>query len=260
MFAADPLFGQNNAITQLLAAYDVLALAGRFTPSFVAASGAVLPPLMNSATIELPDTGSSYWLLLLLVLAGLITGTWFFVTLGRAVRGEPSPIAVGAGEYGRALLRYCGLLLLGVVGVFGVALLISISAQFGGGAASLVITLAAAGCTWLLILLYFCIDAIAVSALPVRKALRASVAVVRFDFGAAAWIIVLASVIRFGFPFIWTQLSGTIPGLIGVCLVNAYIGVGLAAATMLFFLRQWEHINRLTAPPALASRVEMVNQ
>jgi hypothetical protein len=67
-----------------------------------------------------------------------------------------------------------------------------------------------------------------------------SVALVRTNFWPAVSLIGLILVIDTGLPIVWRELSGRpaglgVWGLAASIVANAYVGTGLAAASMLFY-------------------------
>ncbi len=103
---------------------------------------------------------------------------------------------------------------------------------------------------WMQLYLFFAPDAIFVSQVGPRQAIRRSVAVVRANFWAAVRIVVLITIILLGMGQVWLALASRAPwgpalGILG----NAYIASGLAAASMLFYRERMD---------ALASRRPLV--
>ena len=88
--------------------------------------------------------------------------------------------------------------------------------------------------------LYFVTVAIVLDDLSVMQAVRQSVQVVRFNFGATLLFVLLTNLISVGFSIILTNLGQMVPfGTLGAILLNAYIGTGLAMALLVFYRTRW---------------------
>jgi hypothetical protein len=88
--------------------------------------------------------------------------------------------------------------------------------------------------------LYFVTVAIVLDDLSVMPAVRQSVQVVRFNFGATLLFVLLTNLISLGFSIILTNLGQMVPfGTLGAILLNAYIGTGLAMALLVFYRTRW---------------------
>ena len=251
--AAPPAGGPDPV--SLLAGYDLLSLLARFTPSLLAAAGGNVGALAGKQVIALQRPDQAFALVLGLLLVGFLVGSWYLLAVTRAVRDRtPAPL-VGLADYGRALRRILALVAYGAAVLIGAMVVLVVAAAINGGVAQFVESVLLVGLLWVVVSLYFTIDAIVAGGLPARVALRSSALLYRVDFGAAAWIVVLATLIRVGLPLVWQAVATTAPGLVGASVVNAYVGTGVTAATMVFFLEQWAKIGKQASPVMRAAQL-----
>jgi len=82
---------------------------------------------------------------------------------------------------------------------------------------------------------FFAIDALFISRVSPWQALRMSLAIVRTYFWSSAGLIGLTLLISNGLNILWAALAAQAWGLVLGIVGNAYIGSGLAAASMLFY-------------------------
>jgi hypothetical protein len=70
-------------------------------------------------------------------------------------------------------------------------------------------------------------------------------------------LLVLTRLIRTGFGYVWPRLTGSVPGLAVSVLGNAFLGAGLAAATLCFYRDSYvawrEHLAQLAEQRAAAA-------
>ncbi|MGB3330073.1 MAG: hypothetical protein WBA46_14025, partial [Thermomicrobiales bacterium] len=78
------------------------------------------------------------------------------------------------------------------------------------------------------------------------RAVRSSYWMVRGRFGECARFAIACAVIQTGLLRVWHVLVESPPGIAAAVLVNAYIGAGIVAATMIFIARR---PHRATPPP-----------
>ncbi|HYU17272.1 MAG TPA: hypothetical protein VEQ11_01095 [Chloroflexota bacterium] len=188
------------------------------------------------------------------LLAGALLGCVFRSLIAQQVRDEVVNPTEVPRQAIRAWLRVLGLvlllfaagLLLGVPVLFVVAAATLVARELGSFGMALVMTVM----LWMQLYLFFAPDAIFVSQVGPRQAIRRSVAVVRANFWAAVRIVVLITIILLGMGQVWLALASRAPwgpalGILG----NAYIASGLAAASMLFYRERMD---------ALASRRPLV--
>jgi hypothetical protein len=128
-----------------------------------------------------------------------------------------------------------GLLLLGIglsiPLLLGLALLGQVSAML----MSLAIVTLWIGGLWIVLFLYFTLDAIFLSDVHVIQAVVNSVALVRHNFQVALNLIMLSVIISVGMSYVWSALGDSPGGLLVSIVGNAFVGTGLIAASMVFY-------------------------
>ena len=86
--------------------------------------------------------------------------------------------------------------------------------------------------------------------LSIREGIAHSVMLVRNNFGATLFFILLTNLIAVGFSIILSSIGRAAPvGTVTAILVNAYIGTGLAMALLVFYRTRW--LKLVGAPAAL---------
>jgi hypothetical protein len=240
-------------VQALLGQFDLLTLLGRFTPSLLATLGMGLPVSLGRGSIVLSQGGQVVSLTVALLLAGFALGSCYLFAVAHAVRGtRRPPLAVaadGLGVFGRLL----GLVAYAVAALAVVVLVLALADWISPGLMQVGLAMLFVGALWVAFYLYFAVDAVVVGGLRAAAAMRASLLLFRLDFGSAAMVVVLVTLIRMGLPILWRGLVANPAGLVGASIANAYIGTALAAATMLFFVQQWERARQ--ALPASPMRV-----
>lgn len=256
---ADLIGSQGNANQEVLSVLrqaagqsDLLALLAIQLPSMMRLLGPGQVPLAdNRPAVAIASPASAFGLGLLLALAGMLLSMVFLVPIAHAVRdGRPAWSATVA-PVARAWLRQLGLiaLLLGV----GLAVIIPLSivtallTLAGLSLLSFLLVIIQLGAVWLLVYLFFAVDAIVLSEVGALRAVRYSVLVVRHNFWSSLGLILLTLVISLGLPEVF-KLIARVPAGVPVAIVaNAYINTGLAAASLLFYrerLARWQHQQR----------------
>ncbi|GEM_PF-6694688 len=251
---ASPGVGNGNELGAILSQYDLMALLGRFTPSLLASLGASVPALSAKSTLEVQQGSDVFWAVVGLLVAGFVFGTWYLFAVAQAVRGAEYRQWAAGGELLGVFARLASLVGIAVAAMAGMVVLLIAAGVVNTGLMGLVASIAIIGALWVAFYLFFAVDAVVIGGLKARQAIRASLLVFRVNFGAAAAIVLLATLIRLGLPIIWRNLAVNSIGLLGVIVVNAYIGTGLAAATMLFFREQWDKVQRVAVSPGVARR------
>ncbi|MGC4107149.1 MAG: hypothetical protein QM753_12550 [Thermomicrobiales bacterium] len=186
-----------------------------------------------------------------LILASLLLIA-FRLPIARQVRfsfGEPAR-ETGIHEAPMAWVRLLGLLGLGVlvVGLLIVPLVILavLMLIFGAGFAFLIAFGLFGLGTMGAIYVYFALDIALLDRIGPIAAVRSSFWMVRGRFGECARFAIACAVIQTGLLRVWHVLVESPPGIAVAMLVNAYIGAGIVAATMLFIARRPQ---RATPPP-----------
>lgn len=205
-----------------------------------------VPSLMAGATTDSPlgqmvieiDGGLPFvgWVLALFPL-GLLLGCLYLGLMAQKVRQEPySPLLSRVwGYWLRVILLLLifagGAVLLGFPLAMGLALVSLLSESL----ATILSTLLLALLLWVGFYLFFVIDAIVISDVGPLSAIRNSINVVRRNFWSSLGLIILINVIGMGLSFIWRALGAKPWGLALGIVGNAYIGSGLAAASLIFY-------------------------
>lgn len=179
----------------------------------------------------------------LLLLASLLVIA-FRLPIARQVRfafGEPAR-ETGLHEAPMAWVRLIGLLGLGVlvVGALIVPLVVlaGLMLVFGAGLVFLIAFGLFGIGTMGAIYVYFALDIALLDRIGPIDAIRSSVQMVRGRFGECARFAIACAVIQTGLLRVWHPLVGSPPGIAVSLLVNAFIGAGIVAATMLFIARR----------------------
>lgn len=210
-----------------------------------------LPSLMSTREglgpkIVLVDPWTVVGLFFLLPVLGIGLASIYYVGIGSRVRGASD----GPGElWGRILRswgRFLGFLLLaiGIGMLFGlpITVLALIAAAINMTFLNIVASIAWVVVLWVGFYLFFVVAAMVVSDVGPIRAVRNSIAVIRFNLGSALGLVALTWVIQLGMPIVWDALAqssvGTMVGVLG----NAYIATGLAAASMIYYRERMEAI------------------
>ncbi|MGN6032788.1 MAG: hypothetical protein ACTHQE_14135 [Thermomicrobiales bacterium] len=181
--------------------------------------------------------------MVLLVLASLLVIA-FRVPIARQVRfafGEPAR-ETGFHEAPMAWVRLVGLLGLGVLVVVALivplVVLAGLMLVFGAGLVFLIAFGLFGIGTMGAIYVYFALDIALLDRLGPIDAIRSSIRMVRGRFGECARFAIACAVIQTGLLRVWQPLTESAPGIAVSLLVNAFIGAGIVAATMLFIARR----------------------
>lgn len=176
----------------------------------------------------------------------------FRLPIARAVRsdhGEPSR-ENAVHEAPKSWMRLIGLLALGVLVVCALIVPLVILAVlmliFGAGLAFLIAFGLFGLGTMGAIYVYFALDIAMLDRVGPLKAIRSSYWMVRGRFGECARFAIACAVIQTGLLRVWHVLVENPPGIAVAVLINAFIGAGIVAATMLFIAR---HPQRVVPPP-----------
>lgn len=237
---------------------EVSWLLGLFVPSIGLLAGDLDA---GKSPIELTTIASTVVTIVTLVGIGVVIASVYLVLLANVIdaRGETFDFAQAWGTKSPKLL---GLVLgsgavialatgvfalvatvLGAAagllpGVFGIPLLLLLIALL----IALLVGLVAAS-----LVLYFAILALILEPVSVRASIRNSVIFLKSNRSPAIVFVFLTFIIQMGLGFIWSGLSGAIPGLIVSLLGSAFIGTAISAASMIFYL------SRLREPKTIAS-------
>lgn len=177
----------------------------------------------------------------------------FRLPIARAVRlTDATAIASNPGlkEAPMAWVRLMGLLGLGILVVVVIVvplLILAILTLIFGAAFILLIAFGLFGIgTMFAVYLYFALDIALLDRVGPIEAVKSSYRMVRGRFGECARFAISCAVIQTGLLHVWRTLVETPPGIAVAVLVNAFIGAGIVAATMLFVARR---PHRIAPPP-----------
>jgi hypothetical protein len=178
-------------------------------------------------------------LFLLLPALGIGLAALYYTLIAQRVMGREDEstarvIARTWRSWGR-LLRFL-LLLAGVSIAAGVPLLfLALLAGEAGGLMGLLVTALWVAAIWAQFYLFFLVDAVVISDVGAIQAARNSISVVRRYLGASLGLVVVIWIITMGMPIVWNALAGSVPGTLVGILGNAYVAVGMAAASMIYY-------------------------
>jgi hypothetical protein len=133
-----------------------------------------------------------------------------------------SAVLIAAGLV--ASIPFAALAFLGVLGADGAVLLLGVVEIFG---------------LWVAFFLFFAMDSIMVSEAGPLRAIYNSFNVVRRNFWSSLLLVIVTLLISQGMPLAWKLLAASPWGLIVGIIGNAYIGTGLVAASMIFYLDRY---------------------
>jgi hypothetical protein len=216
----------------------------------------------TTAVFEIGSVGSLALAALGAELVGMFLGCVYFGVIAQQVRdGRVAPLRLA-----RRVWRYWGTVLAFIALVIGACLALSIPIGLAVGLVQVILPgfgpvllaiVAAVGnivLVFLVLYLFFLLDAIVVSeAGPIRAALN-SARVVASNFWSAVGFIVIIIVISLGTQQIWQAISGNPLGTVLAIGANSYISSGLTAASMLYYQSR---VSRLPATRGVVGRVPL---
>jgi hypothetical protein len=134
-----------------------------------------------------------------------------------------------------ALLLFMGFLMLGVPLLVLIALVSVLSRNLAQLIGNFLIISSLWVGIWLYIYLFFFVNALILNDTGILRALWDSFNVVRRNFWSTVGLMLLMGLIGAGFSIIWRMLSTNSWGTLLAIVGNAYIGSGLAAASLTFY-------------------------
>ena len=234
---------------------NLLALLGAGIPgipSLMAGSSpeATLLPLERPVVRLAGPVEAILWGITLL-LAGTLLASLYVCWIGRVVlveRNKDQPrIAWPAHAFRtwvRVLLFILGILLLMLVIGVPIMLLVGMMMLLSQAVGILMLNLASIFLIWfgiwVAIYLYFVVDAIVLNHVNLLRAVWNSVNVVLRNFWATVGLIVLINVISAGMTLIWQRLMFASWSVLLGIVANAFIGTGLTAASLIFYLERFK--------------------
>ena len=208
-------------------------------PALITGETPALPLSFHPATIEI----SSPWVFLsafiALSLVGLLAACFYLGMVAQEVRDSHIDIVYLLRRipylWLRLILASLVIILGGTLVLLPASIMISVASLFGQGVTSLMQSLLVASVLWIGIYLYFVPRAILLGDETVLRSFSTSIQLVRSSFWATLGLIILVFIIDNGLYLVWQLLLvnpwGTLVAIIG----NAFVGTGLAAATLVFY-------------------------
>ncbi len=202
--------------------------------------------------------------LVFIVIATLILVV-YRVPVARTIAFRTGPVADVLKEMALAWVRLIGLLGLAGVAIVGVfvpiMVVVALPLIFGVNIAVLVafglFALGGMGAIYT----FFVLDAMLLLKIGPISAIRTSVSLVRGRFGECFRFAMTCLLIQTGTLRVWQVLVENPPGFVIALLANAFIGTGIAAATMIFFsdrlhLMEQSNTSRTRRAPGLPGLAE----
>ncbi len=187
----------------------------------------------------------------LLMLAGLAIGCMYLTLIAQGLGEQPVETGGLLHQAGAMWVRVVALMLLILFFAIALAvpfsLLLSLLTLVNIQAASFLAGIFYMAVIWLGLYLYFVIYAILINQVGPIRAIWNSANVVARNFWSALGLVILILVLTRGLALIWQRLGMVHPiGMIIGIAGNAFIGSGLAAASLLFYkdrYQRWQQQN-----------------
>lgn len=226
--------------------------------SLLSASLLGVPSLMANGSIHNTDALEVHsWLVMaglaaLLLLVGLAVGCLYLVFIAQGVCQQPVDPWMLMRQTGTTWLRVVALGLLMLLSVITLmvpfSFLVGLVTFINGTLASFLMGIVYMGVIWLMIYLYFAIDAIVINRVGPIQAIWNSANVVARNFWSALGLIVLIFILSVGLSVVWQRLSEIHPiGTVVAITGHAFVGSGLVAASLLFYRDRYHHWKQQTA-------------
>ncbi len=140
------------------------------------------------------------------------------------------------------IILFVGIMTLAVPMSFGVAFITLISPSLGMGSMGFFLMLLSWAIVIVLFFLAFSIEAVVWDDINILDGMRMSITVVNRYFWATLGFLVLSNVLVLGFSVIWKRLTFSPAGVTVSIIGNAYIGVGVALAGLIFYKSRYTMI------------------
>lgn len=246
-------------VAQELNLFSLLQNGLMGVPSLIAWAASELQDSHLGDAIEVQSWGYLFLISAVLLLAGVFIGSLYLVLITLAIRKEDPAVGVvwRRAFHCWAWVMVWGILLLGA-GLF-INLAISlvtvpvalINQDLAQGLFSLMWLTSLGLGLWVALNTFFTVQALVLQDVGLVQAVWRSSSVVRRNLWATLGLIFLSLLIQLGFGQIWQRLStGSWETLLGI-LGNAYIGSGVVAAIMIFYLDRywrWQEEQRAEVP------------
>ena len=256
--ALGPRRAQRNP--ELVNAFDdvrlwLIARTGDLNVLTVVARGPPAPPSLGTVPSVrgdlsfITDWRAALALVVACLSAGLLLGGAFYRGLAVASSGKGAGLFAEGRRTWRDVVRVLGLLaaLLGVGGLLGlpVLLLVTFTAFVAPLVAAMGVLLVFGALVFVLLHLFFAVDAIFVSNVGPLNAIQRSVAVVRRHPRSSMALMLLTWLILAGMAQVWAVVASNLQSPYGIALSilgNAYVASGLVAAGMIFYIERAEAV------------------
>ncbi len=215
--------------------FSLLRSAILGVPSLMA--GATTASPLGQMVIEIDDGLPLMGWVLLLFPLGLLLGCLYLGLIAQKVREKPYRSLLHRiwSYWLRVILLLLvfigGAILLGLPLAMGLTLVSLLSESL----TPILSTLLLALLVWIWFYLFFVIDAIVISDAGPLAAIWNSINVVRRNLWSSLGLIILINVIGIGLSLVWRALGASPWGLAFGIVGNAYVGSGLAAASLIFY-------------------------
>jgi hypothetical protein len=178
-------------------------------------------------------------LLFLLTGLGLLISAFYWALLGRYVHGDPFQAARwfkdSLAVWKQLLLMLLLVIAAAVLALFPLSMLILTLAAIVPMLASFVPALAMAAALWIIFMCVFTPHGIALHHMPLGRAVRTSILIVRGNFLPTVQLAMVMIAISVGMNVIWGELPADSWLRLVAMVGNAIIGTGLLLASLLFY-------------------------
>ncbi|MCB0046457.1 MAG: hypothetical protein KDD92_13600 [Caldilineaceae bacterium] len=223
----------------------------------------VMGPLPGATIVQFNSWGALFFSFLGLGALALLLGVIYlrqlaqYVPIGEGVK--QASIGAFAGSVISAWLKILAFVVLLGAGIGSLYVIANFAAIPILLFAPALITLIAFGLFVFVFLLflffYFVTAAIVLDDLSLRDGIAHSVRVVRHNFGATVFFVLISNLITVGFSLILAPIGQRGPAGTAVAIfINAYIGTGLAMALLIFYRTRW--LKLVGAPPDLYEQMQ----
>lgn len=247
--------GYGSGVQQLVAGFNLFSVLVLYVPSLIVRMDSI-GPLASSAPVAPVDSLGLFMLAGVAIgLAGLFLGCIYLGFVAQLVRDGKTNIQ----QLAAAVLRYWSrvvlflLLVAGALAVSAIPLGIAylILASISPTAGEFLALLVQIAIIWMVVYLYFAVQAVLLNDVGPIQAMRFSVMVISRNFWASITFMGITFLVTVGLPIVWEFIAANPAGLLLGIVGNAYIGTGLAVAGFLFYRDRLARVQQaLVAKPA----------
>ena len=231
-------------------------------PSLIAWAASGVGSVQVRNVIEIQSGGKLVLISIALLLLGVLIGSFYLVPMALVVRQE----RLSVGEVWRRAWHCWTWVVVLIILLLGAGLLINLAISMATLLVAFINQSAAQGLLsmleliglglglWLALNTFFTIEALVLQDIGLIQAVWYSFNVVRRNFWATLGLIFLTILIQLGFGQIWQRLNtGSWQTFLSI-LGNAYIGSGIMAAIMTFYLDRYRRWQGEQAPEAVENK------